>query len=57
MVKAIPEPVKEKILQTIPLRRFARLDEIAWATAFLLSPLAAGYITGTVLSVNGGRHT
>jgi acetoacetyl-CoA reductase/3-oxoacyl-[acyl-carrier protein] reductase len=57
MVKAIPEPVKEKILQTIPLRRFARLDEIAWATAFLLSPIAAGYITGTVLSVNGGRHT
>ncbi len=57
MVKSIPEPVKEKILQTIPLRRFARLDEIAWATAFLLSPLAAGYITGTVLSVNGGRHT
>jgi acetoacetyl-CoA reductase/3-oxoacyl-[acyl-carrier protein] reductase len=57
MIKAIPEPVKEKILQTIPLRRFARLDEIAWATAFLLSPIAAGYITGTVLSVNGGRHT
>jgi acetoacetyl-CoA reductase/3-oxoacyl-[acyl-carrier protein] reductase len=57
MVKSIPDAVKEKILQTIPLRRFARLDEIAWATAFLLSPLAAGYITGTVLSVNGGRHT
>jgi acetoacetyl-CoA reductase/3-oxoacyl-[acyl-carrier protein] reductase len=57
MVKSIPEPVKEKILQTIPLRRFARLDEIAWAVAFLLSPLAAGYITGTILSVNGGRHT
>jgi acetoacetyl-CoA reductase/3-oxoacyl-[acyl-carrier protein] reductase len=57
MVKSIPDPVKEKILQTIPLRRFARLDEIAWATAFLLSPMASGYITGTVLSVNGGRHT
>ncbi|GIK41712.1 MAG: beta-ketoacyl-ACP reductase [Chloroflexota bacterium] len=57
MVKSIPEPVKEKILQTIPLRRFARLDEIAWAVAFLLSPLAGAYITGEVLSVNGGRHT
>jgi acetoacetyl-CoA reductase/3-oxoacyl-[acyl-carrier protein] reductase len=57
MVKSIPDPVKEKILQTIPLRRFARLDEIAWAAAFLLSPVAAAYITGTVLSVNGGRHT
>jgi acetoacetyl-CoA reductase/3-oxoacyl-[acyl-carrier protein] reductase len=57
MVKSIPDPVKEKILQTIPLRRFARLDEIAWSVAFLLSPVAAAYITGTVLSINGGRHT
>ena len=57
MVKSIPEPVKEKILKTIPLRRFATEEEIAWATAFLLSPAMAGYITGTVLSINGGRHT
>lgn len=57
MVKAIPDKVKEKILQTIPLRRFARLEEVAWAVAFLLSPEAAGYITGTTLSINGGRHT
>lgn len=57
MVKAIPEPVKEKILKTIPLRRFATEEEIAWGAAFLLSPTLAGYITGTVLSINGGRHT
>ncbi|MDX1520530.1 MAG: SDR family oxidoreductase [Anaerolineae bacterium] len=57
MVKAIPDPVKEKILQTIPLRRFATEEEIAWSTAFLLSPVTAGYITGTTISVNGGRHT
>lgn len=57
MVKAIPEPVKEKILATIPLRRFATEEEIAWGTAFMLSPVMAGYITGTVLSINGGRHT
>ncbi len=56
MVKAIPEPVKEKILKTIPLRRFAREKEIAWATAFLLSDEMAGYITGATISVNGGRH-
>ena len=56
MVKSIPENVKEKILQTIPLRRFARLEEVAWGVAFMLSPVAAGYITGTTLSVNGGRH-
>ncbi len=57
MVKSIPEPVKEKILATIPLRRFATEEEIAWSTAFLLSPTMAGYITGATLSVNGGRHT
>ena len=57
MVKSIPDPVKEKILQTIPLRRFATEEEIGWATAFLLSPVMSGYITATTISVNGGRHT
>jgi len=57
MVKAIPDEVKDKILQTIPLRRFATLEEVAWGVAFLLSPVAAAYITGTTLSINGGRHT
>jgi acetoacetyl-CoA reductase/3-oxoacyl-[acyl-carrier protein] reductase len=49
--------VKEKILETIPLRRFGKPEEIAWAVAYLLSPVAGAYITGTTLSVNGGRHT
>lgn len=57
MVKAIPDKVKDKILRTIPLRRFATLEEIAWGVAFLLSPVTGGYITGTSLSINGGRHT
>lgn len=57
MVKAIPEEVKEKIRNTIPLRRFATEEEIAWGVSFLLSPVAGGYITGTTLSINGGRHT
>jgi len=57
MVKSIPDDVKEKILATIPLRRFATVEEIAWATAFLLSPVAGAYVTGEVLAVNGGRHT
>jgi acetoacetyl-CoA reductase len=57
MLKEVAEQVKEKILQTIPLRRFAKPEEIAWAVAYLLSPVSGGYITGTTLSVNGGRHT
>jgi acetoacetyl-CoA reductase/3-oxoacyl-[acyl-carrier protein] reductase len=57
MVKAIPDKVKEKILETIPLRRFAKLEEIAWGVVFLLSPVTGGYITGATLSINGGRRT
>lgn len=57
MVKAIPDPVKEKIYATIPLRRFATEEEIAWGVLFLLAPETGGYITGTTLSINGGRHT
>jgi len=57
MVKSIPEKVQDRILSKIPMRRFAEPEEIGWATAFLLSPIMAGYITGEVLSVNGGQYT
>jgi len=41
------------ISSAVPLRRFARIDEIASAALFLCSGEAA-YITGTVLNVDGG---
>lgn len=57
MVKSIPDKVKERILSKIPLRRFAEPEEIGWAVAFLMSPVMAGYITGEIMSVNGGQYT
>jgi acetoacetyl-CoA reductase len=56
MLKPVPEKVREKILTEIPFRRFGDPKEIAWATAFLLSPIASSYVTGEVLRVNGGQH-
>ena len=57
MTQAIPDKVREKITADIPFRRFGQPAEIAWAVAFLLSPIASSYITGTVLQVNGGQNT
>jgi 3-oxoacyl-[acyl-carrier protein] reductase len=42
-----------KALRTIPLRRFARPEEIAMPILFLASEMAS-YMTGEVVNVNGG---
>lgn len=57
MTQVIPEKVIEKITAEIPFRRFGKPDDIAWAVAFLLSPVASAYVSGEVLRVNGAHHT
>ena len=57
MTEVLPDKVKDKIIAEIPFRRFGKPEEIAWAVAFLLSPVTSSYITGEVLRVNGAHHT
>ena len=42
--------------KTIPANRFGTPEEVAELVAFLVSP-QAGYITGNVVSINGGLYT
>lgn len=53
LLEAVPEKHREAFLRAIPFRRFAKPSEIADAVLFLASP-RSDYITGQVLSVNGG---
>lgn len=52
MVKDLP---KEELEKLVPLKRFGKPEEVAAAVSFLASEEAA-YITGHVLSVNGGMY-
>ncbi len=53
MVAAMPEEVLTKLLSGVPVGRLGQSSEIARAVQFLVDD-EAGYITGSVLSVNGG---
>jgi 3-oxoacyl-[acyl-carrier protein] reductase len=56
MTEAMPQQAKDMALSMIPLKRMGKPGDIARAVAFLASD-SAEYITGQVLSVDGGMHT
>ena len=53
MVEGLDEAALKK---TIPANRFGQPEEVAALVGFLASP-EAGYITGNVISINGGLYT
>ena len=55
MTDALSDKVRAELLVQIPLERLGSADDIANAVVFLAGE-ASGYITGHVLSVNGGMY-
>ena len=53
MTEVLPEAIKAASLEQIPMKRFGAVEDIAGVAAFLASE-EAGYITGQVISVDGG---
>jgi acetoacetyl-CoA reductase len=55
MVTAIREDVLQKIVDSVPMKRLCKPEEIGFAVAYLADELA-GFTTGATLNVNGGLY-
>ena len=55
MTTALPEDVRKEYLSHIPLKRLGTPEDVAGAVVFLGSS-EADYITGQIISVNGGMY-
>ncbi|KAF5741142.1 3-oxoacyl- acyl-carrier-protein reductase chloroplastic-like [Tripterygium wilfordii] len=54
MTSKLGEDIEKKILETIPLGRYGQPEEVAGLVEFLALNPAANYITGQVLTIDGG---
>ena len=54
MWESVPDNIKEKILERIPMHRVAKAQEIAAGVRFLVTE--ADYMTGQSLNINGGVY-
>ena len=53
MTDKLPEDVRAKYAETIPLKRFGAAEDVANCVAWLVGP-ESSYVTGQIISVNGG---
>lgn len=56
MTRNLPQNVREKYIEAIPLGRFGLPGDVAKVVVFLASD-GASYITGEIVRVNGGLYT
>ena len=56
MMRAIPEKIMQRIVESIPFHRLAEPDEVAHLIVYLASDKAK-YITGQIVGINGGYYT
>jgi 3-oxoacyl-[acyl-carrier protein] reductase len=54
--KDLTEENVARVTATMPLRKVATAEDVAAAIAFLCSPVAAGHVTGQVITVAGGME-
>lgn len=55
MTTKLTDNMREEYLHAIPLGRLGTCEDVAETVAFLVGP-GAGYVTGQVISVNGGLY-
>lgn len=53
--RLLPDGMREKFRDVVPLKRFGTVDDIGQLAVFLASPLAS-YITGTLIVADGGQN-
>ena len=54
--KDLNDELVDRVTKTMPLRKVATAEDVARAIVFLCSPLAAGHLTGQVITVAGGME-
>ena len=55
MVMAIREDIRQGIIDTVPMKRLGKPEEIGALCSYLASELA-GYVTGATININGGLY-
>jgi acetoacetyl-CoA reductase len=54
MLSTIPEEIRQRLIEKIPLGRFGKPEEVAACVRYIVTE--GGYMTGQAISINGGVY-